>query len=62
METKFYITEYPIGPYLDKQFTPWELEKVACEKCHLSLNGIIGYVCTNNDCPTGLGPVICSSI
>lgn len=26
-----------------------------CPKCGLALEGAVGYVCIQNDCPTGLG-------
>lgn len=30
-----------------------------CPKCGISLAGVTGYVCSQSDCPTGLGPTIC---
>jgi len=30
-----------------------------CGKCGLKLDTVMGYVCPNLDCPTGLGPVRC---
>ena len=30
-----------------------------CSKCGLKLDTVMGYVCPNLDCPTGLGPVRC---
>ena len=32
-----------------------------CPKCGLKLEGTMGYVCSNNPCPTGLGGVYCST-
>lgn len=29
-----------------------------CEKCGLDLSSVMGYVCTNINCPTGLGPTV----
>lgn len=27
----------------------------SCSKCGLKLEGIMGYVCSNKDCPSGMG-------
>lgn len=32
-----------------------------CTKCGLQLNKVMGYVCPNADCPTGLGSPMCFS-
>jgi hypothetical protein len=34
---------------------------IACNKCGVSFSGITGYVCTDNNCPMGLGPIMCGS-
>ena len=41
------------------QPNPFEvtLKKNRCSKCGLDLNAVSGYVCSQFDCPTGLGPV-----
>jgi hypothetical protein len=31
----------------------WDMNK--CGKCGIVLNGVMGYVCTQQGCPTGLG-------
>jgi hypothetical protein len=33
----------------------------ACPKCGLRIEGVIGYVCPQPMCPTGLGGVWCSN-
>lgn len=33
----------------------------ACPKCHLKLDRVMGYCCPDLDCPTGMGPVRCST-
>lgn len=60
MEVKFTIDNYPAGPYLPDEFKPWQPlnETMQCTKCGLSFKGPIGYVCTDINCPVGLGPVI----
>mgnify|MGYP001765328747 CR=1 FL=1 len=35
--------------------------KKECPKCGLKLTGPIGYYCTNNPCPCGLGGVYCGT-
>lgn len=32
-----------------------------CTKCGLKLDGPMGYCCSNSDCPSGLGPVMCKT-
>ena len=32
-----------------------------CPKCGLKLEGVMGYVCPNAGCPTGLGGAWCST-
>lgn len=27
-----------------------------CSTCGIRLDGVMGYVCTHRDCPTGMGP------
>jgi len=29
-----------------------------CPRCHMDFSGITGYVCSQPDCPTGMGPVM----
>lgn len=50
---------------------PWEeiypipmfpvVDDSRCPVCNLELTGVMGYVCPNTDCPTGLGPTIVSA-
>ena len=35
---------------------PWDVRKKYCQKCQLNLEGTMGYVCTDKDCPTFLIP------
>lgn len=30
-----------------------------CSKCGLELKGVMGYVCSHFECPTGMGPRTC---
>lgn len=30
-----------------------------CQKCGLQMDGVMGYVCSDPLCPSGLGPIIC---
>lgn len=32
-----------------------------CPKCGLKLDSVMGYVCSNPECPTGLGGVQCTT-
>ena len=50
------IRTLPVSP-LDKQ-TNWY---PSCPKCGIKLDQVMGYVCSNHPCPTGLGGVYCSS-
>ncbi len=38
--------------------SPWLHQSKSCSKCGLNLEGVIGYVCPNVDCPVGLGPTM----
>jgi hypothetical protein len=33
-----------------------------CPKCGLKLGQVMGYCCPQPDCPTGLGPTMCSGV
>ena len=41
--------------------TPWTnpVDYKSCSKCGLKLDGVMGYVCTQPHCPTGLGGAWC---
>ena len=41
-------------PYDPNKIPKWET-KNRCEKCGMTLSGVMGYVCTNYPCPCGLG-------
>lgn len=43
---------------------PWENTQLPrnCPKCNLKLEGIMGYVCSHNDCPTGLAGPRCLDV
>lgn len=30
-----------------------------CGECGLELKRVMGYVCTNHNCPCGMGPITC---
>lgn len=30
-----------------------------CPRCGITLSGVMGYVCSDPSCPTGLGPMTC---
>ena len=47
-------------PYDPNKIPKWEA-KNRCEKCGLKIEGIMGYVCTNNPCPCGLGGAWCGT-
>lgn len=32
--------------------------KTNCSKCGIELSAVMGYVCSKNDCPVGLGPAV----
>jgi hypothetical protein len=41
---------------------PWPQQATnSCSKCGLRLEGVMGYVCSQPMCPTGLGGVWCSN-
>ena len=31
---------------------PWDVHKKSCQKCGINLEGTMGYVCSDKDCPT----------
>jgi hypothetical protein len=35
---------------------PAYIEPNKCSKCGITLHPVMGYVCSQNDCPTGMGP------
>lgn len=45
---------WPVNPATP---APWKTDR--CSKCGLEIKGVMGYVCPNMDCPTGMGPVVC---
>ena len=52
-------------PYFIPQVTPntqplqWSITQ--CTKCGLQLDKVMSYCCSQPDCPTGLGPVMCDA-
>lgn len=34
-------------------------EKRTCPTCGITLEQVMGYVCSHQNCPTGLGPIVC---
>ena len=56
------IAQTPYGPVTSPYTIPhpqidWGVNK--CPLCGLELKGVMGYVCSQPRCPTGLGPVMC---
>lgn len=53
-----------IGPGLPDPYPPQipQIEfRKECPKCGLKIEGAMGYFCTNNPCPCGLGGVYCGT-
>lgn len=48
----------PFGPTIPWQPLPSFNQ---CTKCGLKLDTVMGYVCSQPDCPTGLGPIMCTT-
>lgn len=46
---------YPLDPYYPPNTQTWVPSK--CPTCGLVLDTVMGYVCNNVNCPTGLGGV-----
>jgi hypothetical protein len=38
---------------------PWVVEKTRCPSCGIIFEGVMGFVCSNNRCPMGAGPIMC---
>lgn len=59
LEDRLLNLEFPssqrvYGPVVD----PRQVNiKQTCPVCNLNLEGVLGYSCTNINCPTGLGPI-----
>ena len=41
------------------QAPQWHMPVQHCTKCGMNLDGVMGYVCSDPHCPTGLGPIMC---
>lgn len=48
---------YPLFPYIPG--TTHQPGPSNCLKCGIKLEGVMGYVCSHGDCPTGLGGAKC---
>lgn len=46
------------GPFSPVPHTEWPKK---CSKCGLKLEQVMGYVCNNHPCPTGLGGAWCAT-
>lgn len=46
----------PLPPTPNTWFDP-----KTCPKCGLKLEGVMGYCCPQPYCPTGMGPVMCTT-
>lgn len=49
----------PYGPTTPHQPFQWPTNQ--CTRCGLQLDKVMGYVCPQPNCPTGLGPVMCKA-
>ena len=48
----------PVNPYtVPVPKINWDI--ATCPTCGIKLDQVMGYVCSNPRCPTGLGPVTC---
>lgn len=58
-----YTSPMPSVPLNPQPYNPFPTmePKQHCPKCGLKLEGVMGYVCPNNPCPTGMGGVWCST-
>lgn len=61
------VTRRVYGPFEAKPATqplpypePYQLPIPSCGKCGLRLGEVMGYVCPNAGCPTGLGGAMCA--
>lgn len=65
------IVYYTDGTYeeirgVESQYVPdvvktYEKMYNKCSVCGIKLEGVMGYSCPNAKCPTGLGPIMCST-
>ncbi len=55
------IPSAPYGPMPSIPMNPSPLDYKSCPKCGIKLDGPMGYVCSQPQCPTGLGGSWCSS-
>ncbi len=56
--------DVPVIPRLPEwHYPPTDPNPVVsvCGECGLCIRRVMGYVCGNPRCPTGLGPILCSS-
>lgn len=54
-----YVGPVPINPLpMPFPYPPYEVTS-NCQKCGLKLDQVMGYACSNLNCPTGLGPITC---
>lgn len=51
--------DYPAGPYDPITQPLWDLPVNQCPKCGMIITGIMGYVCSTPNCPTGFGSPFC---
>ena len=49
----------PTTPDTPPYFPPAAPRPTVCPKCNLQLEGVMGMVCADLNCPTGLGPLSC---
>ena len=50
---------YAPPPIFPQKLWPGNFSSNKCSKCDLELNQVLGYVCPDIDCPTGLGGTRC---
>lgn len=46
------VVQYPSYPYPTTPFPPPYIPSNSCAKCGIALEGVMGYVCSDKNCPT----------
>jgi hypothetical protein len=52
----------PFAPDHEKAPLPSPLGGTTCRKCGMVWHGVMGYVCSEFDCPMGAGPTWCATV
>lgn len=53
------VDPYKLPTPFPDPYIPFYEGKRICPKCGITIEGVMGYVCPHNNCPTGLGGVQC---